>query len=166
MKTTRLYKILDVLNISFDDICNNTGIDESDLFKLLATGSAADIITLNKISDFLCIPSNLLVNSGRNSLFENDILLVPVFTAFRKPYYIFKLFALSDVKNFSMLSYLSFIPDGFNCTFEVIEKTMNLIYKGEQIKYSTGDSVRIDSSYLLDFDADYQKGSIVLITVC
>lgn len=167
MKVNRLSEILSVLDISHKTICDNTNIDEGDLYKLLSTKGNYDELIVRKVSNFLCIPPELLILPSDNQRMDNDndLLLLPVFTSFVKPFYIFKLFALAEIENRSLRNILSFVPDGFTCTFSVMERFIYFSNMVVNQSFIIEDEISLESGLLKDYNIDLQKGSIIVIKV-
>lgn len=165
MKINRLLEILNILDISPIKICESVNIDESDIYKLLSTKGNYDENVIRKVSDFLCIPAELLILPSSDQQVDNDLLLLPVFTSFKKPLYIFKLFALADIINRPLEDFLSFIPDDFSCTFSMMEKTV--VFTDMKVKecLKINDEISIESSILNNYTINLNKGSIMAITI-
>ncbi len=156
MDANKFEKILNVMNVPLEYLTSNFDLDEADIYRLLS-GKVSDKFLLDKISHALAISKNDLTGSG-------NVLLQSVFSSFNQPFYIFRLYALEEIKSFNLSEYFSFIPNHCNMNFILIEGLLTL-------RSETGRSLFIkDESFSISgkdgvFHADFAENTIVLVYV-
>lgn len=167
MSETQFESVLNMFNLSLEEICQRSELDESHIYRLLSRSAEPDSITLEKLAGILCVSEKEILRFIKLKKKNSDNLLIyPAFTSFSEPLYIFKLCAFENVQGISLNKYLSFIPEGFKVEYRLLQGEMTIYTSHTISTYTNNIEIFIPS----DFDdeeyiADLAKHSMLLIKI-
>lgn len=167
MPKTQLESILNFLNLSLEEICERSDIEESHLYRLLSLSAEPDSYTLEKLSNTLCISRNEILKYLKLSRKKLDnVIIYPAFTSFYKPFYIFKLCAYEDISGVSLNKHLSFIPEDFNVEYRVLQGQIT-VYDSQDAKiYNSNSTITFPYGFEEEeYIADMTKSTVMIIRI-
>lgn len=167
MSENQLTSVLNLFNISIEEICSMTSIEESDLYRLLNRSIEPDSYTLEKLSKILCLSQNDILRLIKlDKKRSENVVLYPVFTSFNKPFYVFDLCAFEDTKGISLNKYFSFIPRDLNAKYHLLCGEI-VIYDSRSTKLFNGNCPidMITQFSEEEYIADFKRSSIIRVTI-
>lgn len=167
MPKTQLESILSLFNLSLEEICERSEIEEGHLYRLLSLSAEPDSYTLEKLSGILCISQKEILKLLKLNMKKLDNLIIyPAFTSFHKPFYIFKLCAYEDISGISLNKYLSFIPEDFNVEYQVLQGQVTVFDSRDMKVYDSNSIITFPNSFEEEeYIADMTKSTVIMLTI-